>query len=42
MARDTLHKQQLAMKKAEKKYWHLYYHTFTRKIKEDWLQLDDQ
>jgi len=41
MARDTLHKQQLAMKKAEKKYWHLY-QTFTRKIKEDWLQLDDQ
>jgi hypothetical protein len=35
------HKQELAMRKAEKRYWHIY-QTFSKRIREEWLDIDDQ
>mmetsp|Transcript_21451 Transcript_21451/g.31755 ORF Transcript_21451/g.31755 Transcript_21451/m.31755 type:complete len:371 (-) Transcript_21451:69-1181(-) len=41
LALEQQHKLQMAMRKADKRYWSIYQH-FTKRILEEWLDLDDQ
>ena len=41
LLQEQQHKLQMAMRKADKRYWSIYHH-FTKRIEEEWLDIDDQ
>lgn len=41
LLQEQQHKLQMTMRKADKRYWSIYQH-FTKRLQEEWLDLDDQ